>query len=183
MTELFRHLRESGNTKGYFKHLVWRHRRVLAYVFLALFTAYAVFLSTQYSDKLAAQGKVARAERTDAILIALAQSSFAGCVNNNNTLVEPLRVIISDGVQQSRATIRNLVKDGTFTEAQGKRFIADNERSARVNLSRIKYRNCSDAADRFILKITDPIERARLRGSYAELELGQERLRTERNAP
>lgn len=183
MTNLVRHLRESGNLWAYVKHLAWRHRRVLAYVLLAAFTAYAVFLSTQYSNRLAAQGKEARAERTDAIVVALAQSSFAGCVNNNNTLVEPLRRIIFDGVQQSRVTIGNLVKDGTFTKAQGGRFLADGERNARINLGRIRYRNCDGAADRFIMKITDPIERARLGGQYAEQEIAQERFRSERNAP
>lgn len=121
--------------------------------------------------------------QNNSLTISLAEGSFRGCENINATIIDPLRRSTVDGLATSKVSIANLVKEGTFTEAQGKRIIKTAEQSTKRNLSRIQYRNCANAAERYIKQVTDVVKRAELRGTYAEAEMAQQRERIENGAP
>jgi hypothetical protein len=148
--------------RRYIKHLIWRQRRTMAYLLLAAAVAYSIVgVRNEASNRNKALG-VQREQRANQILASTAVGAVNGCINNNRTLVEPLRQIITDGLQNARSTYDRLVQEGTFTQAQADRLYKQAKEQTRQSLARIKYRDCEAAASPYIRQITNPDDRRSL---------------------
>lgn len=158
MTNLFRHLRKTGNLWRYLRLVCYRHKRgfaqAAAFVILALAVAYSIN-SVQNQ----------REERTNDILASLADGAVQGCIAQNQNVTQPLRVVLVDSYTNSIDSVKRLVSEGTLTVPQGDRILKDSRQQTIGYLITVRYRDCTAAGIRYTRQISAKSVRNRAEGS------------------
>lgn len=132
----------------------WSMARLLAFVLVAFAAIFAVVQVQQESKKRDHAIIVERRHVGDVFTSTLAQGALSGCVADNR-LVYAQRSLLKDSLANARPTYAQLVKDGTFSQAQADRLLADAKKQVDQYLARIPYRDCAGSAERYIKLIRD----------------------------
>lgn len=132
----------------------WAAARLVAFLLVASMSMVAVALVQNESRD---RDRAILAERNrvgDAILVSLGQGSVNGCVADNK-LIYNSRAQLKDQIANARPVYAQLVHDGTLTQHQVERLIVNAHGQVERYLRRLKFRNCEEAANRFLKQIKD----------------------------
>lgn len=132
----------------------WAFARLLAFALVAVVAAYTL-VQVQSESNARTDALARERERVGNVFLAtLAQGSIDGCVSANEaTYVD--RAQLLDAIPNARPQYQQLVDDGTLTQAQADRLLANAQKQITKYLERRRYRDCVAAADRYLKLISD----------------------------
>lgn len=133
--------------KLYFK----RYKGLVAYLLLAIVTAYSIKLSS-------ANINTQREVRANDIVATLAQGAVSGCVNAN-LVTQGIHKVVVSSYSNGQGSINELVKEGTLSAKQAVRIRENSRTQIMKSLADLPYRDCASSAERYVKQITDSDQR------------------------
>lgn len=134
-------------------HII-KQKAVIAFMFLALATAYSFKVTIDQGHQATEQLNAQREARANDIVASLAEGATSGCISANEVTLGMHKVVVGS-YEAGVKSVDQFVVEGTLSPIQSKRVLRDSFRTTTQYLRDLPYRDCEAAPDRYLKRVSD----------------------------